>query len=54
MIYETITLSNKYPDATLTSYVYNNASELNATPRPAMIVCPGGGYHALSAREAEL
>ena len=53
MLNETVTLSDKYPDATLTSYVYDNAAELKSEPRPAMIVCPGGGYSALSAREAE-
>ena len=53
MIHEKITLWEKYPEATLTSYVYDNAGDLKADPRPAMIVCPGGGYRALSSREAE-
>ena len=53
MIYETITLSEKYPEATLTTYVCENSSELKMPPRPAVIVCPGGGYRNLSEREAE-
>jgi len=53
MIYETITLSEKYPDATLTLYVCDNSPELKMPPRPAVIVCPGGGYSNLSDREAE-
>ena len=53
MIYETITLSEKYPEATLTTYVCDNAPELCMPPRPAVIVCPGGGYRNLSDREAE-
>ena len=53
MIYETITLSEKYPDATLTLYVCDNPPELKMPPRPAVIVCPGGGYRSLSDREAE-
>ena len=53
MKHEKITLWDKHPEATLTSYVYDNASELKAEPRPAIIICPGGGYAALSARESE-
>ncbi|MBE6549758.1 MAG: alpha/beta hydrolase [Ruminococcaceae bacterium] len=53
MLHEKITLSEKYPEATLTSYVCDNDPELKPARRPAMIVCPGGGYHFLSAREAE-
>ena len=53
MRYETITLSEKYPDATLTMYVCENPPELKMPPRPAVIVCPGGGYRGLSEREAE-
>ena len=53
MIYETITLSEKYPDATLTLYVCDNSPELKMPPRPAVVVCPGGGYGGLSDREAE-
>lgn len=53
MRYETFTLSEKYPGATLTTYISDDAPELKMTPRQAMVVCPGGGYHFLSDREAE-
>lgn len=53
MIYKTIALSEKYPGATLTTYVTDNPNELSCPPRRAIIVCPGGGYHFLSEREAE-
>ena len=53
MLHKTIQLSEKYPDATLTTYVSYDPPELNMTPRRAIIVCPGGGYHFLSDREAE-
>lgn len=53
MIYQTIQLSEQFPDATLTLYLCDNSAELQADPRPAVIVCPGGGYYDLSEREAE-
>lgn len=53
MINNTINLSPKYPNAKLTTYVPGDDPELCIPPRPAMIVCPGGGYKYLSAREAE-
>lgn len=53
MIYETIQLSERYPDCTLTSYVCDINAEMKVSPRRAMIVCPGGGYSCLSEREAE-
>ena len=53
MLHETIQLSEKYPGATLTTYVSYDPPELNMPPRRAIIVCPGGGYHFLSDREAE-
>lgn len=53
MIYETVQLWDKHPEATLTSYVVSNTPELKLTPRRTVIVCPGGGYHFLSDREAE-
>lgn len=53
MIHEKVILTDKHPEAALISYVYDNDPELKAARRPAMIVCPGGGYHFLSAREAE-
>lgn len=53
MLYTKIKLWDKDPDATLTTYVCDNNPELKMLPRPAMIVCPGGGYRFLSAREGE-
>lgn len=41
-------------DATLTSYVIDNSEEIDATKvRPAVIICPGGGFVNVSEREAE-
>ncbi len=51
MFYKEFTLSEKYPDATLTAYVCDAIP--NVAPRPAIIVCPGGGYGILSEREGE-
>lgn len=56
MIHNTTVFDERFPDATLTSYIhepFNDTHELAISSRPAMIVCPGGGYAALSAREAE-
>lgn len=53
MINKRIALSDKFPNAILTTYVPSDDPELCTFPRPAMIVCPGGGYKYLSAREAE-
>lgn len=52
MLIETVTL---HPElgATLTSLNITNTKELGQTPRRAVIVFPGGGYSALSDREAE-
>ena len=53
MLHETIHLSESYPGATLTTYVSYDPPELKKTPRKAIVVCPGGGYHFLSDREGE-
>ena len=53
MIHETIALWDKHPEATLTSYCITSTAELKLNPRRAIVVCPGGGYHFLSDREAE-
>ena len=52
MICNTVAL-HPYEDATLTSICVTNTKELHQKPRRAVIVCPGGGYHMLSDREAE-
>ena len=43
----------EYPDCTLTAYLHDQSPELQITARRTVIVCPGGGYAFLSAREAE-
>lgn len=54
MIIETIQLYENRPDVTLTTYVLSDSPEmLNGRKRPAVLVCPGGGYLGCSDREAE-
>lgn len=62
MIHEKVTLMIDYakaglktPDkgATLTSYVTEYSEEIGLHKRPAVVICPGGGYGFLSDREAE-
>ncbi len=52
MLYETIRLREE-TNATLTTYVATETPELKNAKRRAIVVCPGGGYHFLSEREAE-
>ena len=50
MIYK----EEKIGDATLRLYVLSNYSEIDINRRRAMVlICPGGGYHFCSKREAE-
>ena len=51
MFYHTFKLSDKYPEAELTAYVCD--PEPTVDPRPAVVICPGGGYGGLAARESE-
>ena len=51
MFYQKFSLSEKYPEASLTAYVCDALTKVD--PRPTVIVCPGGGYGGLSPREAE-
>ncbi len=44
-----INISEKYPEVILKTYVHSSDS----APRPAVVVCPGGGYSFVSQREAE-
>lgn len=53
MLYEIISLTKDRPDVTLGCYVCAKDPELKISARPAVIVCPGGGYQMLAAREAE-
>ena len=51
MFYQKFSLSEEYPEASLTAYVCDKSPEVE--PRPAIIVCPGGGYSFVSSREGE-
>ena len=53
MISEVLHIFPQDEKANLVTYLHYNSKELNNPPRPAMIVCPGGGYGFLSDREAE-
>lgn len=53
MLHETIYLS-KERNVYLDTYIIENSNELQpGVKRPAVIICPGGGYSYLSDREAE-
>ena len=53
MINKVINLrENMEPMPTLTTYILDDPME-NAAKRPAILVCPGGGYEFCSPREAE-
>lgn len=49
----TIPLREDRPEVTLTAYLWDAVPDLPAQPRPAVLICPGGGYMYLSNREAE-
>ena len=51
MLYQKFDLWEEYPEATLTAYVCEQ--DIMIASRPAIIVCPGGGYGFVSEREAE-
>lgn len=54
MIYETVPLSAAPGAAELACYAPGNSPELGMDRlRPALIICPGGGYHTRSDREGE-
>ena len=57
MIFEKIYLKDVMKgidtDATLTVYCRSQSSEIASFPRASILICPGGGYHFTSAREAE-
>ena len=53
MISEVLHIFPQDEKANLVTYIRYNSKELSNAPRPAMIVCPGGGYGFLSDREAE-
>ena len=43
--------SNGCPE--LFAYIRDNSTEMPSAPRPAIVICPGGGYWGVSDREAE-
>ena len=58
MRFETLNLQEQFPNlphpATLTAYLQDNSEEIAPNrKRPAVIICPGGGYHFRSDRENE-
>lgn len=54
MIYETRNIHVNNQTASLTSYIISNTSEVDENRiRPAVVICPGGGYEFTSDREAE-
>ncbi|NMP36919.1 MAG: alpha/beta hydrolase [Clostridiales bacterium] len=49
---ETLKLTNE--NVTLTTYILDSSAEMpNMKTRPAILICPGGGYYMCSDREAE-
>lgn len=55
MIYNTyrITLEGSQPYAKLFTYIQEHSEEIAIADRPLVLVCPGGGYEWISAREGE-
>ena len=51
MIHQQLTPDARYPEATLTTYIRNEGD--NPPARPAVIICPGGGYRGLARHESE-
>ena len=49
MKFDIVHFGEQYPDCSLSLFVHDEDS----LPRPAVIVCPGGGYRFNSVREAE-
>ncbi|MBQ8248003.1 MAG: alpha/beta hydrolase [Lachnospiraceae bacterium] len=55
MIHETyqIALEGSRPDTKLVTYLIETSPEIEAPPKPLVLICPGGGYSMTSDREAE-
>ena len=54
MFTEVFRLYEDREDVTLTTYVINEKGEMHGQgKRPAVLICPGGGYFNCSDREAE-
>lgn len=56
MIHQIIPMKTKTSSekAKLTTYIIDHSEEIGIIKRPAVVVCPGGGYEFLSDREAEM
>ena len=51
---EVIKLIEGRDDVTLTTYILDDSTEMaQGTPRPAVLICPGGAYLCCSDREGE-
>lgn len=52
---ETVCLYPERSDITLSALLWEESPALQdaARPRPAILICPGGGYHSIAAREAD-
>ena len=50
---ETLPIFSAYPNANLVAYLHDEPKDAETKPRRAMVICPGGGYFALSWREDE-
>lgn len=54
MLYQEIKITVEGQEATLTTYLLNNTTEIDDNrTRPLVVLCPGGGYRFVSEREAE-
>lgn len=54
MLYKEFSITDQNGNqATLTTYILENSPELKIEKRPALLICPGGGYQMTSDREAE-
>lgn len=56
MRHETFDIKNSGSQdyAALHLYLLDDSKEINIHKRPMIIICPGGGYHFTSDREAEI
>ncbi|MCJ7840048.1 alpha/beta hydrolase [Lederbergia sp. NSJ-179] len=54
MIHEMISIQTEHSEAKLYTYILSNSPEIDPDrKRPAVVICPGGGYVTTSDREAE-
>lgn len=51
----TVRLDPERPDVTLSALLWEESPALQdaSRPRPAILICPGGGYHTIATREAD-